>query len=129
MGRNRRKLDTDLRQICQRDAKVKRRARRAVHNKLTWAGFREHFAKPENGGLSDVQINGKWAELEKTPPADHKGVINGVSGCKRYRVKVRSESVSESGADQERVEVRGSKAAKTLKDKDVADFMAGPGMA
>ena len=49
-----------------------------------------------------------------------------VTGCKRYRVKVRSESFDESGSDHQMVEVKGTKAGNMLKDKDVADFMAGP---
>ena len=49
-----------------------------------------------------------------------------VTGCKRYRCKVRSESVSESASEHERAEVKGTKAGKQLKEKDVDDFMAGP---
>ena len=119
MGRSRRQLETGNANLVQTDGKLKRRVRRDVHQKLTWAGIREHFGKPEDGGLSDMQISARCAELEKAPPVDHTGgVVAGAIGCKCCRIKVRSDSAAESASEHERSRVKASKPSNNVKAKD-----------
>ena len=125
-GRMRRTLDVGCSVMQSRSAKKKGRLRRKVYSKMTWAAFKEFHSRPENGNMADHAILSAWAELEKGDPVDFKGTVGGVSGCKRYRVKLRSESYSDSATEEERAVVKGSKPnAKTIKIKDAEDFIKG----
>lgn len=60
-------------------------------------------------------------------PCDHKGVVKGVSGFKRYRVRTGSDSLSESGSEAElqHFSTKKSRRALGVAPEDARDFMKG----
>ena len=125
-GKSKRELTVDAESLVKTKTKTKSRRSRNIYEHLTFEGFKEHMEKPKNGGYDASAIQNMWMGLQASQkPCDSKGVVRGVGGHKRYRIKVGSESESASESAEERRHEIGKKQRKYLCPKDASDFLAG----
>ena len=125
-GKMKRELTVDLESITKIKKKVKSKRRRNIYAKQTFEAFKAHFEKPENGGYDTSSLLTMWQDLTNDKkPVDSKGVVKGVGGHKRYRVKVASVSESASESAEERQHSVAKKPRKDLCPTDASDFLAG----
>jgi hypothetical protein len=117
--------ELDLNQYDEIKSKVKARRRHGIYHKMTMDAFLTYYQKPENGGYTEVGAMQFWQEkTQGVKAADRMGVMKGAGGCERYRIRIGSESFSESASIDEREYRRGRK-AKKAPDADAAEFLAG----
>ena len=125
-GKQRRCLQVGAEQLTQR--KTQRHVHRAIQKrrKFTWFGYKQFFAKEENGGYSEGQCRVNWKKVTEKPHCDELGVVEGVGGHKRWRVDIlNDESESEAASISDREYAVGTKARKEMDASDVHDFLRG----
>ena len=125
-GRKRRVIGGGKDTLAELSQKSKRKRHcKGPVRKMTYQAFCVYYAAPEHGGYSEEGLRNKWSDLtDNVPKVDNLGVVSGVAGHSRWRVRL--EDMDESQSEDVSEDIRQHKhEAKTDDIQNVLDFLDG----